>query len=192
MARFHPSLARRDFLKTAGTLPAALAAPTPGAAAPQTLPQIRFGRHTISRLICGANPFNAGSHLSVFFNQELRRYYTPDQVLKTLHRCEEVGITCWQSTSGNLDWHRRLIDEGGRMQFLALETADSKKIPDLVKGGCLGIAHHGEFTDRLFKEGRIDELRDTLKRFRDSGLHGWSIHAYAGRSRYDRVQGVGS
>lgn len=170
MARFDPSLARRDFLKTAGTLSVALAAPALGGAAPQALPQIRFGRHSISRLICGANPFNAGSHLSLFFNQELRRYYTPEQVLKTLKRCEQVGINCWQSTSGNLDWHRRLIDEGSKMRFLSLEKADSTKIPDLVKAGCIGIAHHGEFTDRLFKQGKIDELRDTLKRFRDSGL----------------------
>ena len=170
MVRFDSSLARRDLLRTVGALSPALRATAFGAAAPQSLPQIRFGRHTISRLICGANPFNAGSHLSVFFNQELRRYYTPDQVLKTLRRCEEVGITCWQSTSGNLDWHRRLVEEGSKMRFLSLETADSKRIPDLVKAGCIGIAHHGEYTDRLFKQGKIDELHDTLKRFRDSGL----------------------
>jgi hypothetical protein len=156
---------RRNFLKTAGALPAAAAA-----AAPQPVPQIRLGRHTISRVICGANPFNAGSHLSVFFNQELRRYYTPEQVLKTLNRCQQVGINCWQSTSGDLDLHRRLLDEGGKLSFLSLETADSQKIPDLVRAGCVGIAHHGEFTDRMFKQGKIDELRDTLKRFRDSGL----------------------
>ncbi len=163
---------RRDFLKAAGALPAAAAA-----AAPQTVPQIRLGRHTISRVICGANPFNAGSHLSVFFNQELKRYYTPEQVLKTLSRCQQVGINCWQSTSGNLDLHRRLLDEGGKLSFLSLEAADSKKIPDLVRAGCIGIAHHGEFTDRLFKQGKIDELRDTLKRFRDSGiLVGVSTH----------------
>jgi len=156
---------RRDFLKAAGALPAVAAA-----AAPQAVPQIRLGRHTISRVICGANPFNAGSHLSVFFNQELKRYYTPEQVLKTLNRCQQVGINCWQSTSGNLDLHRRLLDEGGKLSFLSLEAANSEKIPDLVRAGCIGIAHHGEFTDRMFKQGKIDELRDTLKRFRDSGL----------------------
>jgi hypothetical protein len=163
---------RRDFLKTAGAIPAVAAA-----AAPPSLPQIRLGRHSISRVICGANPFNAGSHLSVFFNQELKRYYTPEQVLKTLKRCQEVGINCWQSTSGNLDWHRRLLDEGGKMSFLSLETADSQKLAELARAGCIGIAHHGEFTDRMFKQGQIDELQDTLKRFRDTGmLVGVSTH----------------
>ena len=115
---------RRDFLKAAGALPAAAAA-----AAPPAVPQIRLGRHTISRVICGANPFNAGSHLSVFFNQELKRYYTPEQVLKTLNRCQQVGINCWQSTSGNLDLHRRLLDEGGKLSFLSLEAAESTEDP---------------------------------------------------------------
>ncbi|MBI4876108.1 MAG: hypothetical protein HY822_15835 [Acidobacteria bacterium] len=163
---------RREFLK-AGAL-----APTVVAAQPShSLPQIRLGRHSVSRLICGANPFNAGSHLSVFFNQELRRYYTPEQILKTLRRCQEVGINCWQSTLGNLDLHRRLLDEGGKMHFLALDTGEAQSIEALVKGGSIGIAHHGEFTDRFFKKGALDQMRDPLKRIRDAGvLVGVSTH----------------
>jgi hypothetical protein len=171
MSRFD---SRRRFLK----LPAAAA--VSAAAAPADapgLPQIRLGRHSISRLICGANPFNAGSHLSIFFNHELRRYYTPEQILKTLRRCQEVGINCWQSTSGNLDLHRRLLDEGGKMHFLSLETAESTRIADLARAGCLGVAHHGEFTDRLFKSGNIDKVRDSFERVRDAGmLVGVSTH----------------
>ena len=56
---------RRDFLKKAAMLPAALMAARDGAAAPaaeQKLPQIRLGKHSVSRLICGTNPFNAGAH----------------------------------------------------------------------------------------------------------------------------------
>lgn len=171
MSRFD---SRRRFLK----LPAAAAVTAAAAPADEPgLPQIRFGRHSISRLICGANPFNAGSHLSVFFNHELRRYYTPEQILKTLRRCQEVGINCWQSTSGNLDLHRRLLDEGGKMHFLSLETAESTRIADLARAGCLGVAHHGEFTDRLFKSGNIDKVRDSFERVRDAGmLVGVSTH----------------
>ena len=65
---------RRDFLKKAGAVPVGLAAAryAPGtSAAPAEepkLPRIQLGAHSVSRLVCGANPFNGGSHLSVFFN----------------------------------------------------------------------------------------------------------------------------
>jgi hypothetical protein len=157
---------RRDFIKTAGVLSPALSA----AAADGSLPQIRLGKHSLSRLICGANTFNAGSHLSTFFNAELRRYYTPEQILKTLRRCEEAGINCWQSGVGNIELYRRYIAEGGRMRYLALDAGDDQSIAALKDGGTIAIAHHGEVSDRLFKAGKIDAMRDYLKRVRDAGL----------------------
>ncbi len=169
---------RRRFLKLPAAVPVAAAAVR---SAPQaeaaTLPQIRLGRHSISRLICGANTFNAGSHLAVFFDQELKSYYTPERILKTLRRCEEVGINCWQSSSRNLDLHRRLLEEGGKLKFLAIEPTDSAMIPELARAGCIGVAHHGEVTDRLFKSGALDKVRDSFQRIRDAGmLVGVSTH----------------
>ena len=176
---------RREFLKKAGTLGAALAAVgyAQGMAAepaPTALPQIRLGKHSISRLICGANPFNAGSHLSVFVNHQMREYFTPDQIVKTLRRCQEVGINCWQSGVGNLDLYHRLLDEGGPMKFLAIDSGGPASIEKLAKGGCIGIAHHGETTDHLFKSGQLDKINDYLKRVRDAGLQvGVSTHVPA-------------
>lgn len=170
----HTGKSRRGFLKQAAALPLAVAAAQQAAgAAPseQTkLPQIRLGKHSISRLICGANPFNAGSHLSVFVNREMRAYFTPEQILKTLRRCQEVGINCWQSGLGNLDLYRRYIDEGGKMSYLALDAHGIEAIQKLAAGGCIGIAHHGEVTDNLFKKGELDKVHDYLKKVRDSGL----------------------
>jgi hypothetical protein len=165
---------RRRFLKTVGGLPVAMmAAQGTATAAARTepkLPQIQLGEYSISRLICGANPFNAGSHLSVFVNHEMRRFYTPERVLKTLRRCQEVGVNCWQSGLGNIDLYRRFVDEGGEMHYIAIAAGDSTGIRKLADGGCIAIAHHGEVTDRLFKSGRIDEMQDYLKRVRDAGL----------------------
>ena len=167
--------ARRDFLKTAGTLLAAgtVSATTRAMAAPQAqesaLPQIQLGKHSISRLICGANPFNAGSHLSVFFNHQLREYYTPERILQTLRRCQEVGISCWQSGFKNFELYRRFIDEGGKMHFLSLESKPDA-LATLAQGGCIGVAHHGEVTDRLFKTGQFDRIHDFLKQVHDAGL----------------------
>lgn len=166
---------RREFLKTAAVAPAmvlAAQAVRDVAAAPVaegSLPQIAFGKYQLSRLICGANTFNAGSHLSVFVNEEMRRFFTPEQILKTLRRCQAVGINCWQSGVGNCDLYRRFIDEGGQMHYLAIEN-NASQIERLVKAGCIGIAHHGETTDQLFKTGRLDKIGDFLKKVRDAGL----------------------
>ena len=167
---------RRDFLARGSALAAGLtAARNLAGAEGDKLPQIKLGKYSISRLICGANPFNAGSHLSTFFDAELRRYYTPDQVLKTLRRCQEVGITCWQSGIVNMDLYRRFTDEGGKMHFLALDFGEA--LDKLVKGGTIGIAHHGERTDRAYKSGQLDQIHDFLKRVRDAGvLVGVSTH----------------
>ncbi|MCY2992209.1 MAG: hypothetical protein NTY19_30655 [Planctomycetota bacterium] len=174
---------RREFLKGMGTLSAALVAAqyaTTEAAAPaeeSTLPQIKLGKYSVSRLICGANPFGAGSHLSVFVNHEMRSYFTPEQILKTLRRCQQVGITCWQSGHGSLELYRRFIDEGGKMHFMAIEARDPAPLAKLAQGGCIGVAHHGEVTDSLFKQGKLDEIHDYLKRIRDAGMQvGVSTH----------------
>ena len=136
---------RREFLKTAGTVSLGLAvaqasAGTAALAGESGLPEIPFGKYRLSRLICGANPFNAGSHLSTFVNQEMRSYYTAEQIVKTLRRCEEVGINCWQiSGERNLEHYRRLLDEGSRMHIISLGR-DPAKLPVLAKAGCIGLS----------------------------------------------------
>jgi len=179
----HDADGRRGFLKKVGTLPVAMMAGSYAAAATDaqsnesTLPQIRLGPHSVSRLICGANPFGAGSHLSVFVNHEMRSYYTPEQILKTLHRCQQVGVNCWQSGVGNVDLYRRFVDSGGKMHYIAIAAGASSGIEKLAGGGCIAIAHHGEVTDRLFKNGQLIQIRDYLKRVRDAGmLAGISTH----------------
>jgi len=141
------------------------------------LPRIQLGPHSISRLICGSNTFNAGSHLSTFVNAEMRAYFTPRQVLRTLRHCQAVGINCLQAVMGNLDIYRRFIDEGWAMHLIALDDASTSHVAALAAGGCIAIAHHGETTDRLFKAGKLDEVREYLKKVRDAGVQvGVSTH----------------
>ena len=171
---------RRQFLKEAAVLSAAVVASRSADAAEEAepkLPRIRLGKYAVSRLICGANPFNAGSHLSVFVNQEMRRYYTPEQVIKTLRRCQAEGVNCWQSGPGNLHLYRRFIDEGGKMHFLAIASGRPTGLKKLAEAGTIGVAHHGEVTDRMFRSGKLDPMNDYLKAVRDAGiLVGVSTH----------------
>ena len=165
---------RREFLRKSGALAVAaiaaeqamLASASPGET---KLPQIKFGKYSLSRLICGTNPFNGGSHLSVFVNHAMKEYYTEEQILKTLGRCEQVGINCWQAGYGNCNLYKRLVERGGKMHYIAIGH-DPAHIKEFAAAGTIGLAHHGERTDRAFKAGRLDEIHDYLKRVRDAGL----------------------
>jgi hypothetical protein len=155
---------RREFLVTGGAAASLAAAETN-----PSLPRMQLGKHSVSRLICGSNMLGGGSHSSIFLNLRLKQYYKPDQILKTLRRCGEVGITGWQGGAGHIPLYRRLVDSGVKMNFLAIE-ANADNFPRLAAGGCIGVAHHGEYTDRLFKAGKIAGMNEFLKRLRDSGL----------------------
>ena len=159
------SITRRAVLGAAAVA-ALKAAPAPEPA----LPRVKLGKHLVSRLICGNNCFNGNSHTSTLLNEEMKRYYSPDQVIRTLKRCQEVGIDTWQAGFRNLTYHRKLLDEGGSLQLIAIENGDPARIDGLAQGGCIALAHHGEATDKAFRSGQLDSIHDYLKRIRDSGM----------------------
>ncbi len=149
-------------------------------AAVPSLPQIPFGPYRLSRLIVGANPISGGSHLSRFVNEQMRRYFSPERTLQFLRDCEAAGINTWQSSPHHLEMYRRHREQGGRLQFISLAHEDPQDpgvIGRLAAAGAIGIAHHGEVTDELFKAGRMAPLRDFLARVHDAGaLAGVSTH----------------
>lgn len=171
---------RRHFLKTAAASAAVFAVGRTSSAAPadkSAMPQMRLGKYTISRLVCGSNPFNGGSHLSSFVNREMRTYYTTEQIVKTLRHCKEVGINCWQISSGNAALFKRLRGEGLGMHGIVIASGKPSSVKTFADAGCVGIAHHGETTDRLFKADKIEQIGDYLKATRDAGmLAGVSSH----------------
>lgn len=177
---------RRDFLRAVGAgstgLAAARAAKPAGAASDLAaeMPRVPFGPYKVSRLVCGSNCFAGGSHLSGFVNREMRAYYTTEQKLRTLRRCEEVGVTLWQGHADLFELYRQLRNSGSRIRYISLGAGGDDgyvHLEKLIAAGAIGVAHHGEVTDRLFKSGKIDEIHDFLKRVRDKGLQvGVSTH----------------
>jgi hypothetical protein len=144
------------------------------------LPEIPFGPHRLSRLIAGANTINGGSHLSRFVNAQMKRYFTHEQVQIFLRHCEETGINAFQSSKYNLDTYTQYVAQGGEMHYLALwrdDPDDLDALQRLVSAGTIGVAHHGEVTDMLWKKGQIDTMRDDCRKIRDSGaMVGVSTH----------------
>lgn len=134
------------------------------------LPTIPFGPYRLSRLILGANPINGGSHLSRFVNLQMKRYFTQERVLGLLRRAQEEGINTWQSNHRNLDLYARHRAEGGSLYYISL-AYDDPTIPDMIEQilnvGAIAIAHHGEYTDQFFKQGRLEEVCRWLERTRE-------------------------
>jgi len=143
-----------------------------------TLPQVPFGPHRISRLVIGGNPLRGNSHFSDELSQEMRDYYTTENVLAAWFEAERCGVTAMQSRGDQIvmDWVDRYRDCGGTMGWI-VQTASERKggdiadnIREIARHRPIAIYHHGTRTDRLWKEGKVESIRDLLKLVRDLGL----------------------
>jgi hypothetical protein len=137
------------------------------------MPTIPFGSHSLSRLILGANPINGGSHLSRFVNEQMKRYFTRDRILELLRSCTEQGINTWQSGAGNVELYRAHQQVGTHMHYLALAQDGpdgAEMLQRLVDAGTIGIAHHGEVTDDMWRNGDIEPVREYCRKVRDTGV----------------------
>jgi len=147
------------------------------------LPQVPFGLNSISRMIIGGNPPHGGSHQTRLMSMHMREYFTLDQTVEFLRRCSEQGMNTWQSSYSELvrDSLTQFRGEGGQMQFICLcspdQVADQDKLAQVLALDPMGIAFHGEVTDRIWRAGKIDTALDTLAQIRSTGvLVGLSTH----------------
>lgn len=137
-----------------------------------SMPTVPFGSHRLSRLIVGANCINGGSHLSRFVNEQMLAYFTDEQIASHLDDCRAQGINTWQSGYGNLGFYARYQQENGKLNYITLteyeDDVPQALLEELVASGAVGIAHHGEATDVLFKRGEIDRIKDFISRAHDT------------------------
>lgn len=150
----------------------------------QKLPTISIGHYQVSKLIIGDNPIYGYSHFNQLLSQHQSEFHTPEQVIATLRRAEEIGINTWQNTitKRSISDLLRYREEGGSIQWLCLSTGQLYDEPRLVDEAAaynpIGIAPHGGGVgDRCLRENKLDLLKDILKRIRDSGVMvGLSVH----------------
>lgn len=183
---------RRAFIRSAAIIPAGLTLgklPSFGkenaiqpVGSSGDMPVVEMGGQKISRLITGSNTINAGSHLSHLVNRSMQEYFTLDNTIDYFARCSEFGINTFQgSNSRNFEvWNSSKGPDESRNFISLIKERDSKSgitIEYARKNKFLGLAHHGEVTDRMFKTGQLHKIEDFLKRIRDAGiLVGVSTH----------------
>jgi len=125
----------------------------------------------------GGNPLCGNSHFSTEMDENMRRYFTPEQVVSYLHKLSNSGVNTLQARG---DYHRVMywLDlfrrEGGKLHWIAQTASEMsdvfQNIRIIAAAGAIGIYHHGTQTDKLWNEGRIDKVYDYLKCIRDTGL----------------------
>ena len=172
---------RRHFLTSSAGL--AVAGPASASAQAPLLPTVPLGKYQITRLIIGANPMYGYSHFNRLFSQHMLEWFTPERVCATLKQCEACGINTWQFSQGGrgIEDLQRFRGEGGKLHAILLSgrpmEEDLTQVPKLAKLGLVGMVHHGGTTDRRWRAGEQQKIRDFLKAVRDSGvLVGLSTH----------------
>jgi hypothetical protein len=143
------------------------------------LPSIQLGKHRISRLVTGSNPILGYSYLGSHTDRQMKEYFTVERTVDLLERSERAGITAHQFADPEraLPYLRKLRDRASKLQFICLH-ADRALIRETVtQTQAIAMVHHGGVTDRLFAEGKADQVHDYVKAAKDTGvLAGISAH----------------
>jgi len=140
------------------------------------MPIVPFGTHTISRLIVGGNQQGGVSHQSKEMTMHMLEYFTVDQTVEFLRSCLAQGINTWQANSNQKvkDALLKLREEGKHINLIPLsapQMADRDNGWDkLLELKPIGIYLWGSAADRLWREGKIDTIRDFLARIRNAGV----------------------
>jgi hypothetical protein len=115
-------------------------------------------------------------------DQHMREYFTPERIVEFLWSCERAGINTHQfgnpeQMAGVL---RKLRERGSKMKFICLHSGETQSTPieQVIRDTHpIAIVHHGGVTDRLFRQGKSQQVHDFVKRVHDSGvLAGVSAH----------------
>ncbi|MDR0554932.1 MAG: hypothetical protein LBG76_09070, partial [Treponema sp.] len=139
---------------------------------------VDFFGHKISRLILGDNPFNGWSYIpDEVSSEEMKAFYTDEKEIETLFAAEALGIQTmlplsWPRTCGVLsEYYKR----GGTMNliFQGIASETPQENADHARQfapHALAVYRNGSTLDYCCETGKFDEIRNTIKAYRDSGL----------------------
>lgn len=166
---------RRIFLTAGGLALTGLRADTG-----KTLPMIRLGDKSVTRLIAGANPIGGYSHSTKRLSELMVRYFTAERITEFVLHCEEEGINTWQIgySTQIRDVLRAVRERGSKIQWICNPSKDEVHWKEILELKPIAICHHGEVTDRLFRSGEQEKVHDFLKKVHDAGVPaGISTHS---------------
>jgi hypothetical protein len=178
---------RRQFLAQVATAAAASGLAWPGrsaagetpAAAAAPMPTIALGKHRVTRLVAGWNPIGGYSYLGPHTDRHMKEYFTADRTVEFLLNCEREGIGAHQFSMGEktAEILRTVRERGSKMQFICLDSGRAAIRAVVETTQPIAMVHHGGATDKLFAEGKHQDVHDYVKEAHDRGvMAGVSAH----------------
>jgi len=165
---------RRNFLKSSAGLAATLAVgPMAGAQAPAaSLPKVRFGDVEISRLVMGSNQFYGYSHFNGLLDKLMVDWNTPERICQTLFQCQQNGINAFQYAhrENPLKDVENFRSQGGNMHLISTDPTLGPVDEVVRRSRSMALYLHGERTDVLFREGKMDQAQEYTKKLRQTGV----------------------
>jgi len=143
--------------------------------------QVTIGSLTLSKIICGANPFYGHSHFSDARDAEYLGRFDDEMIERTIRRCVSLGVNTVESC-GN----ERIIAILSRLRernpdpihFVGStridETSDirshQQKLAFLIENRAEVCVIHAQYVDRPREEDRIGGLQRLIDKIHDAGL----------------------
>jgi hypothetical protein len=143
------------------------------------MPVGQIGNVRLSRLFLGGNLVGGWAHSRdlMYVSMLFKAYNTDEKVFETLALAEQCGVNTIQADPRCQDvvqeYNKR---SGGKMQTLVCVFADPDEarmrdhVRTLMDKGATLLYTHGEVTDRLTMDGRIDVLAKTLDIMKAEGV----------------------
>ena len=135
-----------------------------------------FCGHEITRLILGDNPFNGYTYIADDLSaDELLDYHTEENMIESFMEAERCGINTMVPMADPFVMRtiRHYQQRGGKMNlifqpYMAVDLG--MNIGMMKKANPIGIYHQGTTTDNLYEAGKIDTIKENLKKIRESGV----------------------
>jgi len=141
----------------------------------------KLGPHEISRLIIGGNLISGSAHAGELLYQSalMTHYFTTEKILETWALAEQNGIntTLMRADPHIFEHYEKFKRErGGKLQWIAQSAPEQGDPVENAKRardhGAIGIYLHGGVSDKLVKDGKVEEIGRVVEGFRRAGLAG--------------------
>lgn len=142
----------------------------------QLLPTVKFGKHEITRLIIGGNPFRGYSHWRPELDREMAEWNTADHIADALCDAEAAGLNTMQMRGDQFifDGVEKYRARGGAMHWICQTASEwpdvNENIRTIARLNPIAIYHHGTNTDKHFAAGTMDVVKARIELIKELGL----------------------
>lgn len=140
------------------------------------LPTVKLGRHDITRLIIGGNPFRGYSHCREELDKEMASWNTADHIADTLCAAEAAGLNTMQMRGDKyiFDGVEKYRARGGTMQWICQTASEWPDVRENIRTVAglkpIAIYHHGSNTDIHWKAGTMHVVKERIELIKELGL----------------------